>query len=116
MSIEQIAALTRRYRELAGVAAGIAEEQDAIKAKILTLMAPGESHDVDGEPVRVQPPNRKFDDGVAAKILWERNPAALTACEVRTWDAKKLKAALTGDELEACMLRASGANPSVRWS
>lgn len=105
MSNEQIAALARRYRELGGVAAGIKDEQDAIKAKLLSLMAPGDSVDVDGNPVRVQPANRSFDEGIAAKILWERNPEALAACESRSWDPKKLKAALTGDELEIAMVR-----------
>lgn len=104
---DQIAPLVRRYRELAGASATIAEEQDAIKAKLLELLHVGDVVDVDGEDVSVRPANRAFDEDAAAKILWARSPDVLVACEVRKWDAKKLRAALTGDELDQVMVRKS---------
>lgn len=96
---DELAGLVRRYRQLDISAREIADEQADIKARVRKLLDVGDRVPVDGKPVAVQP-NRRFDPGLAERVL---TPEWLAACTVKKVDSAAAKKILPPALYEACM-------------
>lgn len=92
--------LAKRYLELGAIIDSATEEQEAIKA---TLRQLGLGRFSTGVAPVVISPNRRFDAGLAEKVLGAINPDLIPACSETLITASKAKTVLPPAVYEQCM-------------
>lgn len=95
----QVAALARDYRLLDNQKSLIEEQQTNIRTRVRQMLNVGDSVDVDGRMVRVEP-NRRFDPVRAAAEL---PPSLLEMCRVEKVDPTLAKRTLPPALYESLM-------------
>ncbi len=101
--VAQLSALVRRHRELGAEAAGIKEEQDAIKAQISGMTEPGWKLVVDGVSATHREPNRTFSLARALEVLPSETKASCVD-KLPRFDPKLIREAVeAAGLLEDCM-------------
>ena len=96
---DQVAALARDYRNLDLQKSLIEEQQENIRQRVRDLLDVGDSVDVDGKAVRVEP-NRRFDPARAAAEL---PPDLLALCKVEKVDSAAARKVLPPSLYESLM-------------